>query len=97
MGEIWGGFVEAVSGLHPRVRRRRQEYRAIANAIERQDVPPKSFRCDGCGQVQSRYAASTLVTDGGGTDSTAGVWCVTCVEKSAQNRSQTRTLAGLER
>ncbi|WP_267640236.1 hypothetical protein [Haloarchaeobius amylolyticus] len=96
MGEIWGDVVEAVAGLHPRVRRRRREYREIAQAIDQQDVPARSFRCDGCGRVQSRHAASALVTDGGG-EGAPGVWCVTCVEETARNQSQTRTLAGIER
>ncbi len=96
MGVIWGELVEAVAGLHPRVRRRRETYREMAAVIEDQDVPARSFRCDSCSRVQSRHAASALVAGSDGQDATPGVWCVTCVEKTGRDRNRARTVVGVE-
>jgi hypothetical protein len=93
MGEIWATVVESVTALHPRVRRRRRDHQQIVACIERQDVSEGSFRCDHCGHVQSRHAATAIV-DEQSDDATPNVWCVTCVQEAERDRVETRSVLG---
>ncbi|WP_435333416.1 hypothetical protein [Haloarchaeobius sp. TZWWS8] len=94
MGGLFDTVVTAVTGLHPGVRKRRMLFGKIRERIDAQDVPAGSFRCDHCGRVQSRHAATGLATATDGSD--VAVWCMTCVEETTESVTRGRTLLGVE-